>query len=158
MKTAHLLQQVSMMAESLGIACPRLTEASEPIYTAARACTDDVPQGAIEVDGHFLKEFGADLDACWAVMAHEVGHIYWELREDLATAMPGVIWEDSADFTAGQLTAAHGRHPIEAVDSLQRVLSAYRGLEPAGIHRGFEARRKVILQGYACWAKERCFR
>lgn len=91
-------------------------------------------------------------------MAHEVGHIYWDQRGDLAGALPGYEWEDGADFTAGQLTAALGRHPITARNALRRVLAEYEALEPAGFHRGFEDRQKVFSNGYAIWAMERQFR
>ncbi len=141
------------LAEALRLDAQRVTLAAGPLGTPAHVRTEEDPRGEIEIDAALLDQFGDDDAVCWVLLAHEVGHIYWEQRQDLATACEGFHWEDSADFTAGQLTAACGRDPKDARDALTRVLAAYDGLASSRFYRGISDRQTVFLNGYVDWAK-----
>jgi hypothetical protein len=154
---SDLARLAATFAAELRIDTPIVTS-SFGLATPARASVDREPRGEIQVDERFLMLFGADVPACWITIAHEVGHVYWDRRDDLAGAEEGPEWEDGADFTAGQLAARFCQSPIILQAALARVLKAYDGTQASGFHRRIEDRQKVLINGYAIWAEERRFR
>ena len=114
----------------------------------------------IVIDSGFLDhvERTGDDDCLWIAIAHEVGHVYWDARDDWATALgDAYLAEDAADVTAGQLAAALGRNPRTCGDALARALALYATLDGDSRHRPAADRMRILTSSYACWVKDRSF-
>lgn len=75
---------IAQMCERLGIEPPPV-EVVDRIEGSPSATNGK----RIVIGREFMQAFAPEFDAIWICCAHEVGHVYWEQRDDWFTALDG---------------------------------------------------------------------